>query len=137
MSELVRNWSLKLLALAIGLTLWGVVATHDRRLESTIVETTLRVVPIVVGTPAAGHRVSAVRVDPNAVAVKGPRSTIEARESVRTLPVDVAGRRSSVTESVRLAFPESVSAVGGGDVRVTVDIRAERGTALEMERLRQ
>jgi len=100
-------------------------------------EATLRVVPIVRGTPAPGHRVAAVRVEPIVVVVKGPRSTIEARESVQTTPVDVAGRRSSVTQSVGLAFPDSVSAVNDGSVQVTVDIRAETSTAPETEELRK
>jgi YbbR domain-containing protein len=100
-------------------------------------QTIVRVVPVVRGTPAPGHRVAAVRVHPIAVAVKGPRSTIETRDSVQTTPVDVAGRRSSVTQSVGLAFPDSVSAVNDGSVQVTVDIRAESGTALETEGLRK
>jgi YbbR-like protein len=88
-------------------------------------EATLRVVAVVRGTPAPGHRVAAIRVDPIAVLVKGPRSTIEARESVQTTPVDVAGRRNSVTQTVGLAFPDSVSAVNQGRVHVTVDIQTE------------
>lgn len=90
-------------------------------------EATLRVVAVVRGTPAPGHRVTAVRVDPIAVLVKGPRSTIDARDSVQTAPVDVAGRRDSVTQIVGLAFPDSVVAVDQGRVHVTVDIHAERG----------
>ena len=224
MNRLIRDWPFKLVAVAIAVTIWAIVATRDRGLVSTTVpvdyvdlprdliltgvprdtadvdvsvarwaqarfrpdalrvrvdlrragegehliavsagdvqvppgvrvrrvdpprfrlrlaraaETTLRVIPVVLGTPAPGHRVAAVRVDPIAVVVKGPRSTIETRDSVQTTPVDVAGRRSSVTQSVGLAFPDSVSAVDGGNVRVTVDIEAERGTALQTEGLRK
>ena len=67
------------------------------------------------------------------VSVEGPRSTIETRESVQTTPVDVAGRRNSVTQSVGLAFPDSALAVNPGRVQVTVDIQAELGTALQTE----
>jgi YbbR domain-containing protein len=132
---LSTHWGLKLLAVAVALTLWAGVAARDRR-RSTV-EAILPVVPVVVGAPAAGYRLTAVRVDPIVVAVKGPRSTIEARDSIRTTPVDVAGRRSGVSESVGLAFPDSVSAVDAGRVQVRVDIQAERGTALETERLRR
>lgn len=219
MSRLVTNWPFTLLAVAIAITLWAVVATRERGLVSAAVpieyvglapdliltgaprdsadvdvavarwawtrfrpdglrlrvdlsragegerlvpvsaenvqappgvrvrrvdpsrlhlhltraaEATLRVVAAVRGTPAPGHRVAAVRVDPIAVLVKGPRSTIETRESVQTMPVDVAGRRNSVTQSVGLALPDSVSAVNQGRVDVTVDIQAER-PALETE----
>ena len=217
--SILTNWPLKVLAVAIAITLWGVVATRERGLVSASVpieyvglapdlvlagtprdradvdvavarwawtrfrpdglrlrvdmsgagegerlvavsaenvhtppgvrvrrvdpsrlhlrltraaEATLRVVAVVRGTPAPGHRVASVRVDPIAVVVKGPRSTIEARESVQTTPVDVAGRRNSVTQTVGLAFPDSVSAVNQDRVHVTVDIQAERA-ALETE----
>lgn len=96
-------------------------------------EATLPVVAVVSGSPAPGHRVAAVRVHPIVVVVKGPRSTIETRKSVHTAPVDVAGYRTSVTQSVGLAFPDSVSAVNPGRVQVTVDIQAELGTALQTE----
>jgi YbbR domain-containing protein len=96
-------------------------------------EATLRIVPVVRGIPAPGHRVAGVRVDPIAVQVKGPRSTIETRDSVQTVPVDVAGRRSSVTRSVGLALPDAVSPVNDGKVQVTVDIRAASGATLREE----
>jgi YbbR domain-containing protein len=131
---LADHWGLKVVAVAVAVTLWAGVTIRDRR---ATVETTLHVVPVVIGTPAAGYRLAGVHVDPIAVAVKGPRSTIEARGSIQTTPVDVAGRRSSVTQSVGLAFPDSVSAVDAGSVQVRVDIQAERGTALETEGLRR
>jgi YbbR domain-containing protein len=96
-------------------------------------EATLRIVPVVRGRPAPGHRVAAVRVDPIAVQVKGPRSTIEARDTVQTAPVDVAGRRSSVTRSVGLALPDAVSPVNDGKVQVTVDIQVAGAAALHGE----
>jgi len=136
-SELGRNWPLKLLALAIALTLWVALAARDRRLAAATVEATLRVVPVVLGTPAPGHRVVGVRVEPNVVVVKGRRSTIEGRDSIQTTPVDVAGRRSSVTQSVGIAFPDSVSLLEGEGVQVTVDIQAASGTALDTEGLRR
>lgn len=96
-------------------------------------QATLPVVAVVRGTPARGHRVAQVRVDPITVVVKGPRSTIEMRERVHTTPVDVDGLRSSVTRDVGLAAVDTVSAATPGTVRVTVDIQAELGTALQTE----
>lgn len=120
-----------------GVRVRGVDPARVRVHVSSALEAKLRVIPIVQGAPAPGHRVAGVSVDPIAVVVKGPRSTIEARDSVQTIPIDVAGRRSSVTRSVGLAFPDAVSALGTGSVKVTVDIRAERGAALDTEGLRK
>jgi YbbR domain-containing protein len=96
-------------------------------------EATLRIVPVLRGTPAPGHRVVAVRVDPIAVQVKGPRSTIGTRDTVQTAPVDVEGRRSSVTRSVGLALPDTVSPANDDKVQVTVDIRAASAATLHGE----
>jgi len=126
------RWLLRLLALVIALALWAAVTARERR--QATVEATLRVVPVVLGTPAAGYGVTAVRVEPNVVVVRGHRSTIGRREGIETAPVDVAGRRTRVTEIVGLALPDAASVLGEhGGVRVTVDIEARRGTALDTE----
>lgn len=116
-----------------GVTVRAVAPARVRVRLARVSEATLRVVPVVRGSPAAGHRVAAVRVEPPAVHVKGPRSTIERRDTVQTAPVDVAGRRSSVTRSVGLALPDAVSPVNESTVRVTVDIQAAGAAALETE----
>ena len=86
---------------------------------------TVQVVPQVQGRPAANHVVGPVVVAPTTVQIKGPRTTIERRTVVETLPVDVSGRRGPVTQTVGLALPESVSLVDRRTVDVTVDIRPE------------
>jgi hypothetical protein len=90
------------------------------------VTSTVRVVPQIRGAPAAGHFMSRVTVEPSAVAVRGPRSTIEAGGfSLETLPVDVSGRQESVSQAIGLVTPESVALVRERAVQVTVEIQPE------------
>lgn len=89
------------------------------------VEQTLPVVPRIRGTPAAGYVVRGVGVEPPVVRVKGPRTTIERRERVETVPVDVTGSRASVTQTVGLLLPEFAVATRNQTVQVTVDIQPE------------
>jgi YbbR domain-containing protein len=84
------------------------------------------VVPQVRGTPAPGYTVQAVHVEPSSVKIKGPRSTIESRGEISTLPIDVSGSRRSVTQSVGLMLPASTYLTRERTVRVTVEI-AEDG----------
>ena len=84
---------------------------------------TVQVVPQVHGRPAADHVLGPVVVDPATVEIKGPRTTIEARTVVETLPVDVSGRRAPVTQTVGLALPDSIYSVDRRTVSVTVEIR--------------
>ena len=88
---------------------------------------TVQVVPQVLGRPAADHVVGPVVVEPTTVQIKGPRTTIEARTAVETLPVDVSGLRAPVTQTVGLALPDSVYPVDRRTVSVTVEIRPTTG----------
>ena len=58
---------------------------------------TVQVVPQVQGRPAADHVLGPVVVDPATVQIKGPRTTIEGRTVIETLPVDVSGRHGPIT----------------------------------------
>ena len=86
---------------------------------------TVRVVPQVQGRPAPDHVLGPVQVNPATVEIKGPRTTIEGRSAVETLPVDVSGRRAPVTQTVGLALPDSVYLVDRRTVSVTVEIRPQ------------
>jgi YbbR domain-containing protein len=86
---------------------------------------TVQVVPQVQGRPAADHVLGPIVVDPATVEIKGPRTTIEGRTAIETLPVDVSGRRAPVTQTVGLALPDSVYPVDRRTVSVTVEIRPD------------
>jgi YbbR domain-containing protein len=85
----------------------------------------VKIVPQVHGQPAADHVMGPVVVEPPTVQIKGPRTTIESRAVVETLPVDVSGRREPVTQTVGLALPDSVYPVDRRTVSVTVEIRPD------------
>jgi YbbR domain-containing protein len=85
----------------------------------------VRVVPHVRGTPAEGYTMRRMVVDPPTVQLKGPRSTIDVWDTVDTDPVDIAGRRQTVTQTVPLVLPDAVFPVTERTVAVTVDIRPE------------
>ena len=93
-----------------------------------VVRAATKTVPVVAqvqGSPAPAHVLRQVVVTPATVEIRGPRTTIEARNAVDTLPVDVSGHREAVTRTVGLALPESVYPVDRRTVEVTVDIRPE------------
>jgi YbbR domain-containing protein len=92
----------------------------------------VKVVPQVRGAPAAGFAIQRVQVEPPNVRIKGPRSTIETRGEVSTLPIDVSGSRRSVTQTVGLVLPASTYLTRDKTVRVTVEI-AEDGMSQEQQ----
>jgi YbbR domain-containing protein len=95
------------------------------RLELTMAPAStgsVKVVPQVRGLPAAGFSITRVEVEPTSVRITGPRSTIEKRGEVPTVPIDVSGSRRSVTQSVGLLLPASTYLTRERTVRVTVEI---------------
>lgn len=89
---------------------------------------TLPVTPNVVGTPAAGFEVAAVRVEPAVVSVEGDANDLAGLDRADTQPVSIAGASSEVTQTVALALPDGVQALGAGTVKVTVTLRPVTGT---------
>jgi YbbR domain-containing protein len=85
----------------------------------------VRVVPHVRGTPADGYTMRRLAVDPPTVQLKGPRSTISVWDTVDTDPVNIAGSRQTVTQTVPLVLPDAVFPVTERTVVVTVEIRPE------------
>jgi YbbR domain-containing protein len=86
---------------------------------------TVRVVPQIRGTPAPRHVLYGVQVEPPNVEVRGPRTTIEMRDTVETVPVDVSGSRERVSQGVALLLPDGVYPTSQRTVQVTIDIRRE------------
>ena len=86
----------------------------------------VKVMAQVQGAPADGYVVRRVALDPPTVRIKGPRSTIETRAEVPTLPIDVSGSRRSVTQAVGLLLPASTYLTREQTVRVTVEIAEDR-----------
>jgi YbbR domain-containing protein len=85
---------------------------------------TLPVNPVITGTPGAGFRIAAVKVDPQTVTVEGDLEQIQDLVSADTEPVAVSGATRTVIADVGYGLPTGVSAVGAGTARVTVTIEA-------------
>ncbi len=89
---------------------------------------TLPVRPNVVGTPAAGFEVASVEVQPAVVSVEGDANDLAGLDRADTLPIDVAGASSAITQTVGLALPEGVQPFGSGTVQVAIRLRPVSAT---------
>ena len=84
---------------------------------------TIPVSPTVNGTPAAGFEIESVEVNPVVVSVEGDANDLAGLDQADTAPVSVAGASSEFVQTVGLALPEGVEALGSGSVQVTVHLR--------------
>jgi hypothetical protein len=85
--------------------------TVDVRVEPRV-EKRVRVVPRVVGSPAAGYRLDGeAAATPDSVTVSGPASVLAGIDSLVTLAVDIAGERAKIQRQVDLVLePGGLSA---------------------------
>jgi hypothetical protein len=107
-----------------GVAVVRISPAHLRVAVARVVRATVRVTPRIHGAPAVGHVVRRVTVEPPAVQIKAPRSTIDARGTIETMPLDVSGLRQTVTRRVGLAVPQAAT-VDEAAVRVTIEIGRE------------
>jgi YbbR domain-containing protein len=105
-----------------GATVTRITPSQLYLTAAAAVTASVTIVPQIKGTPATGYAVQRVVVEPPAVRIKGPRSTIDSRGEVSTLPIDVSGSRRSVTQSVGLMLPASTYMTRERTVQVTVEI---------------
>ncbi|MBA2556129.1 MAG: hypothetical protein H0V12_02090 [Chloroflexi bacterium] len=92
------------------------------------VSRSLPVVPHVVGTLPPGYQLRPIEVDPLAVTVSGEQSVIDEMTSVRTEPIDVAGRTTDLETDVLLAVPAGVEILGDPTASISIGIDAETGS---------
>jgi YbbR domain-containing protein len=89
---------------------------------------TIPVSPTVNGTPAPGFEVESVEVNPSVISVEGDANDLAGLDHADTAPVSVAGASSEFVQTVGLALPEGVEALGASSVQVTVHLRAITAT---------
>lgn len=78
--------------------------------------------PVVEGIPMEGYTVGTVNVEPQQVSISGAPEIIANISSLKTVPVNIEGRDSSLSESVGLNLPEGVQVLGPRSVSVTIEI---------------
>ncbi|HMJ26821.1 MAG TPA: YbbR-like domain-containing protein [Pyrinomonadaceae bacterium] len=111
----VKDWGLKLLALAITLVLWFVVSGRE-------VERELVVEPQLAGRPAPGYEVKEVLVAPAKIRVTGAASHVNALDKAQTGTISIEGRRESFDMShtaVHISDP-GVGVLDRVNVHVTI-----------------
>lgn len=80
--------------------------------------------PAVEGEPAPGFVAGSVKANPDSVEVIGPESRVKALRSATTEPVQLAGQRETVTDTVTVGVQDSaVRLVEPTRAEVTVEVR--------------
>ncbi|MBI2911430.1 MAG: hypothetical protein HYY05_04750 [Chloroflexi bacterium] len=89
---------------------------------------TVAVRPIVVGTPAPGHAIETIEVEPATISVAGARDAVESIAQVNTNAIPIGGAQGSIVSAVELALPKGAQVVGENRVIVRVAIHPVLGS---------
>ena len=69
-----------------------------------LVRRTIRLNPVLRGTPAAGFRVEKISTSPARITVEGPASMMDKLDNLQTLPIDIQGARADVTVEPKIDY---------------------------------
>src|SRR5437867_10928365 len=75
-------------------------------LERTLTKT-VPVVPTILGQPADGFEIGAVRVNPSKVEIEGPESRINTLTSIATIPIRLDRRQTQIGQTADLDIPDA------------------------------
>jgi len=87
----------------------GVAVTYITPSEITVkleplMRKVLRLTPLLHGTPAAGYRISRIKVEPSKITIEGPASALSVFNKLRTLPIDIQGADATVTVDPKIDY---------------------------------
>jgi YbbR domain-containing protein len=110
-----------------GIDVMSVAPSAVRFVLDEITTRRVAVDPVLVGEPAEGFEISDIRLEPNVLEVRGPRSAVSGLTEVHTQPIDVSGIDATGTREVSLDLPRGVSVEGlPPTARISVRSRRER-----------
>ncbi len=109
----------------------GVTVTHLSPYEITvkldrIIRKTIRLKPVLSGTPAAGYRLGNVSVSPPRITIEGPRGSVGALTALQTMPIDIAGIKEPTTVVPRIDYRGNPVKIIEQTIRIDIGIRKER-----------
>jgi YbbR domain-containing protein len=78
-----------------------------------LLERRIAVAPDIKGVPAHGYELAGYELSPRAAVLRGPRSRVQAVDTLLTEEVDLTGRTGPFTLSVRLILPDALLGLAG------------------------
>src|SRR4030042_1527845 len=86
---------------------------------------TVKVKPVIFGTPETGYYVKSINTRPQTVVIEGIRSEVERVNKIKTEPLDVTGSNETLTQNLKLDLKGTSMRTKTNDVEVKVVIREE------------
>lgn len=87
----------------------GVTVTYIAPSEVTVkleplMKKSFKLKPLLLGAPAAGSRITGIRVEPSRITIEGPVSAVTMLDKLQTMPIDILGAAESVTVEPKIDY---------------------------------
>jgi YbbR domain-containing protein len=105
-----------------AVTVTNIIPTSVKVLLEESVTKTVKVRPIIVGTPKSGFYVKSIIVYPENVVIEGARSKLSTIDTIKTAPLDITGYRESFTQDLELDITGMNIKTNPKDVKVKIVI---------------
>lgn len=119
-----------LLALISAFALWWFVVPSNTQSANSAIGNyrTVQIVVQRVGNPADGYAVTSVQVTPPTITIQGAAPALVNVSYVNTQPIDITGKRATITQVVPLDLPPGTSSTSSSAVTVSIYIAPEVGS---------
>lgn len=89
-------------------------------LEETVTKS-VRVQPVVVGSPQKGFALTGIAVNPVRVDIKGSKTAVDRIKSIKTEKIDIENTENNISKNIELDIPANIkSEVSQANVRITI-----------------
>ncbi len=108
-----------------GVTVMHLALSEVKVKLEPLVRRTVRLKPVLHGSPASGFHVVKVTVSPSKITVEGPSSIINTLDVLQTMPIDIQGAGDTITVDPKIDYQgKSVKIL---EKNIAVRIAMERG----------
>lgn len=109
---------------AIAVT--NITPSYVKVITEETVTKTVKIKPVILGTPEKGFYVESVDVMPETVVIEGVSSEIRKVNSIKTEPLDITGLSGTFTQNLRLDMAGMNIRTTADNVKVRVTIRGKK-----------
>ncbi|MBI5188895.1 MAG: hypothetical protein HZA07_07540 [Nitrospirae bacterium] len=104
--------------LPYAITVTNITPSYVKVITEETMTKTVKVRPVIIGTPERGFYVKSVDVTPQTVVIDGIRSEVRKVNSIKTEPLDITGLNETFTQDLKLDITSMNIRIKTNDVKV-------------------
>lgn len=109
-----------------AITVTNITPSYVKVITEETVTKTVKIRPVIVGTPEEGFYVKSVNVTPETTVIEGVGSEVRKVNSIKTEPIDITGLNETFTQALKLDIAGMNIRTEKNDIKVKVVIAGKK-----------